>query len=236
MIRNLLLIMFSFVCLSIVGIFIVNDNEVAVLKRNNTYSIYHQGIYWRIPFYDELTYSYVNSRISERELSQDLVIDVKPYNILYNFNWKVTNPVKYIQYTDNNSKQDLNNLIESSLKLQLDSSSKAGDLLAVLNQVSTLHYMSLEQLGIEVTEINILSIDSDMILPNVVKNNSYAAESEFEIAKNIKESSDTEYQRKLNELKNKNEKFFNIYMKIYQLQHSNVDKKSIPPLESLVAN
>lgn len=234
MIKNILLVIFLGICISISGVFTVNDNEIAVLKHGNDYSELKSGIYWHIPLYDKTTFIYTNDRIAENDYQQNIVVDKQNYIISYSTNWKVINPVQFVKYTDKNSKQELNKGIESAINLRLNEIVKGGDLLAVVNQISLLSKINIQELGIEVTNVNVVNLSNGQIKETTNMINNRLQESDFKIAQKIKESADSEYQNTLNEMQKKNNNFYQLYMKIYQLQHSDIAKESVPPLESFL--
>lgn len=236
MIRNILLVIFLGICISITGIFTVNNNEVAILKRGNTYSEFNNGTYWRIPLYDDITFVYTNERIGENNYEHNIEVDKQSYKINYSVNWQVMNPLQFVKYTDENNRQELNKSIESAVNLQLSKISKDGDLFAVINQTSLLSKVDIQDLGIRIINVNITGISTALSTNANSTDYNKEQESNLKLAQKIKESADNEYKTTLIEMQKKNDKFYQLYMKIYQLQHSTIAKESVPPLESFLAN
>lgn len=235
MIRNLLLIIFLGICVSITGIFTVNDNEIAILKRGDSYTKFSSGIYWHIPLYDEITFVYTNNRMSEKNYEQVISIDNHKYKINYSIVWRVINPIQFVKYTNMNSKQDLNQYIESTVNSKINIIAEDGDLFAVINHISLLSKLNIQKLGIEIDNVSVTSL-SLFSNQDSVSISAQSESSNFVIAQKIKESADNQYNEVLKQMQNKNDKFYQLYMKIYQLQHSAKSKDVIPPLESFLVN
>jgi regulator of protease activity HflC (stomatin/prohibitin superfamily) len=239
--RNYLIILLAIAATLSSGFFVVDQREVGIVKQTSKQlQIYAPGLHWKIPFWGELTFVYTNLRSSY--LASPQLLHTKTEQAFFAnvvVNWQVIKPESYFVYLNSNGVKNLDvkiaNLVSNKL---LNLAAKSSSLSAFEEQVnSQLKNIAEPELGIKFVSIA-LSMVNPVIesTPTTVNLNKLSAESAFSLAQQIKNKADESQQQTQEKLLAKNSKFYDYYMKIYNLSNSAESKSDIPQLNQLYVN
>lgn len=239
--RNYLIILLAVIATASSGFFVVDQREVGIIKQNSKQlQIYAPGLHWKLPFWGELTFIYTNLRSSYLASSQQLyTAKGQGFSANVVVNWQVIKPEVYFVYLNTNGVKNLDVQIATIVSNKLlNLASKSSSLSAFEEQVnSQLKNIVEPELG-----INFVNISLATVIP-IAKNTStvdnfktLSAESAFNLAQQIKKQADETQQQAQEKLRIKNSKFYDYFMKIYNLSNNAESKSDVPPLNQLYTN
>jgi regulator of protease activity HflC (stomatin/prohibitin superfamily) len=239
--RNYLIILLAVIATASSGFFVVDQREVGIIKQNSKQlQIYAPGLHWKLPFWGELTFIYTNLRSSYLASSQQLyTAKGQGFSANVVVNWQVIKPEVYFVYLNTNGVKNLDVQIATIVSNKLlNLASKSSSLSAFEEQVnSQLKNIVEPELG-----INFVNISLATVIP-IAKNTStvdnfktLSAESAFNLAQQIKKQADETQQQAQEKLRIRNSKFYDYFMKIYNLSNNAESKSDVPPLNQLYTN
>lgn len=239
--RNYLIILLAVIAAASSGFFVVDQREVGVVKQSSKQlQIYAPGLHWKIPFWGELTFIYTNLRSSYLASSQSLrTTKGQKFSANVVVNWQVIKPEVYFVYLNTNGVKNLDVQIATVVSNKLlNLASKSSSLSAFEEQVnSQLKNIAEPELGINFVSIALAQVNPVAESTVAVDNfKTMSAESAFNLAQQIKKQADETQQQAQEKLRTKNSKFYDYFMKIYDLSNNAESKSDVPPLNQLYTN
>lgn len=239
--RNYLIILLAVIATASSGFFVVDQREVGIIKQNSKQlQIYAPGLHWKLPFWGELTFIYTNLRSSYLASSQQLyTAKGQGFSANVVVNWQVIKPEVYFVYLNTNGVKNLDVQIATIVSNKLlNLASKSSSLSAFEEQVnSQLKNIVEPELGINFVNISLATVNPIAKNTSTVDNfKTLSAESAFNLAQQIKKQADETQQQAQEKLRIKNSKFYDYFMKIYNLSNNAESKSDVPPLNQLYTN
>jgi regulator of protease activity HflC (stomatin/prohibitin superfamily) len=239
--RNYLIILLAVIAAASSGFFVVDQREVGIVKQSSKQlQIYAPGLHWKIPFWGELTFIYTNLRSSYLASSQSLHTTTgQEFSANVVVNWQVIKPEVYFVYLNTNGVKNLDVQIATVVSNKLlNLASKSSSLSAFEEQVnSQLKNIAEPELGINFVNIGLATVSPITKSTSTVDNfKTMSAESAFNLAQQIKKQADETQQQVQEKLRTKNSKFYDYFMKIYNLSNNAESKSDVPPLNQLYTN
>ncbi len=239
--RNYLIILLAVIATASSGFFVVDQREVGIIKQNSKQlQIYAPGLHWKLPFWGELTFIYTNLRSSYLASSQQLyTAKGQGFSANVVVNWQVIKPEVYFVYLNTNGVKNLDVQIATIVSNKLlNLASKSSSLSAFEEQVnSQLKNIVEPELGINFVNISLATVSPIAKNTSTVDNfKTLSAESAFNLAQQIKKQADETQQQAQEKLRIKNSKFYDYFMKIYNLSNNAESKSDVPPLNQLYTN
>ncbi len=171
--KNLLVILvMAIIIFLFVGIFTVNQNQVAVVSNNytTTQQIYTAGIHWYTPIWQNVDYVYTNNRSSVVSLGDNLLTqDKQSVTMSLLVSWEVIDPIAYL------SKQkmpdgdvNLSSVITKEIRAQIESLVATSDLSQLNDDITLISSINTElaKYGIKITVVDTISLWSNTLLAN----------------------------------------------------------------------
>ena len=239
--RNYLIILLAVLFAASSGFFVVDQREVGIIKQNSKQlQIYAPGLHWKIPFWGELTFIYTNLRSSYLASSQLLhTATGQAFSTNVVVNWQVVKPEVYFVYLNANGVKNLDVQIVSVVSNRLlnlaNKSSSLSDFEERVN--SQLKNIPESELGINFVNVGLAMVNPviESAVP-VGDLKTMSSESAFSLAQQIKQQADKNQQQIQEKLREKNSKFYDYFMKIYNLSNDAESRSEIPPLNELYTN
>lgn len=239
--RNYLIILLAVLFAASSGFFVVDQREVGIIKQNSKQlQIYAPGLHWKIPFWGELTFIYTNLRSSYLASSQLLhTATGQAFSTNVVVNWQVVKPEVYFVYLNANDVKNLDVQIVSVVSNRLlnlaNKSSSLSDFEERVN--SQLKNIPESELGINFVNVGLAMVNPviESAVP-VGDLKTMSSESAFSLAQQIKQQADKNQQQIQEKLREKNSKFYDYFMKIYNLSNDAESRSEIPPLNELYTN
>ncbi len=239
--RNYLIILLAVFFAASSGFFVVDQREVGIVKQNSKQlQIYAPGLHWKIPFWGELTFIYTNLRSSYLASSQLLhTATGQAFSTNVVVNWQVVKPEVYFVYLNANGVKNLDVQIVSIVSNRLlnlaNKSSSLSDFEERIN--SQLKNIPESELGINFVNVGLAMVNpvTESAVP-VGDLKTMSSESAFSLAQQIKQQADKNQQQIQEKLREKNSKFYDYFMKIYNLSNDAESRSEIPPLNELYTN
>lgn len=239
--RNYLIILLAVLFAASSGFFVVDQREVGIVKQNSKQlQIYAPGLHWKIPFWGELTFIYTNLRSSYLASSQLLhTATGQAFSTNVVVNWQVVKPEVYFVYLNANGVKNLDVQIVSVVSNRLlnlaNKSSSLSDFEERVN--SQLKNIPESELGINFVNVGLAMVNPviESAVP-VGDLKTMSSESAFSLAQQIKQQADKNQQQIQEKLREKNSKFYDYFMKIYNLSNNAESRSEIPPLNELYTN
>ncbi|TXI97870.1 MAG: hypothetical protein E6Q32_11125 [Neisseriales bacterium] len=239
--RNYLIILLAVLFAASSGFFVVDQREVGIVKQNSKQlQIYAPGLHWKIPFWGELTFIYTNLRSSYLASSQLLhTATGQAFSTNVVVNWQVVKPEVYFVYLNANGVKNLDVQIVSVVSNRLlnlaNKSSSLSDFEERVN--SQLKNIPESELGINFVNVGLAMVNPviESAVP-VGDLKTMSSESAFSLAQQIKQQADKNQQQIQEKLREKNSKFYDYFMKIYNLSNDAESRSEIPPLNELYTN
>jgi regulator of protease activity HflC (stomatin/prohibitin superfamily) len=239
--RNYLIILLAVLFAASSGFFVVDQREVGIVKQNSKQlQIYAPGLHWKIPFWGELTFIYTNLRSSYLASSQLLhTATGQAFSTNVVVNWQVIKPEVYFVYLNTNGVKNLDVQIATVVSNKLfNLASKSSSLSVFEEQVnSQLKNIPESELGINFVNVGLAMVNPviESAVP-VGDLKTMSSESAFSLAQQIKQQADKNQQQIQEKLREKNSKFYDYFMKIYNLSNDAESRSEIPPLNELYTN
>lgn len=239
--RNYLIILLAVIVTASSGFFVVDQREVGIIKQNSKQlQIYAPGLHWKLPFWGELTFIYTNLRSSYLASSQQLyTAKGQGFSANVVVNWQVIKPEVYFVYLNTNGVKNLDVQIATIVSNKLlNLASKSSSLSAFEEQVnSQLKNIVEPELGINFVNITLATVSPIAKNTSTVDNfKTLSAESAFNLAQQIKKQADETQQQTQEKLRIRNSKFYDYFIKIYNLSNNAESKSDVPPLNQLYTN
>lgn len=239
--RNYLIILLAVIATASSGFFVVDQREVGIIKQNSKQlQIYAPGLHWKLPFWGELTFIYTNLRSSYLASSQQLyTAKGQGFSANVVVNWQVIKPEVYFVYLNTNGVKNLDVQIATIVSNKLlNLASKSSSLSAFEEQVnSQLKNIVEPELGINFVNISLATVSPIAKNTSTVDNfKTLSAESAFNLAQQIKKQADETQQQTQEKLRIRNSKFYDYFIKIYNLSNNAESKSDVPPLNQLYTN
>lgn len=239
--RNYLIILLAVLFAASSGFFVVDQREVGIIKQNSKQlQIYAPGLHWKIPFWGELTFIYTNLRSSYLASSQLLhTATGQAFSTNVVVNWQVVKPEVYFVYLNANDVKNLDVQIVSVVSNRLlnlaNKSSSLSDFEERVN--SQLKNIPDSELGINFVNVGLAMVNPviESAVP-IGDLKTMSSESAFSLAQQIKQQADKNQQQIQEKLREKNSKFYDYFMKIYNLSNNAESRSEIPPLNELYTN
>lgn len=239
--RNYLIILLAVLFAASSGFFVVDQREVGIIKQNSKQlQIYAPGLHWKIPFWGELTFIYTNLRSSYLASSQLLhTATGQAFSTNVVVNWQVVKPEVYFVYLNANGVKNLDVQIVSVVSNRLlnlaNKSSSLSDFEERVN--SQLKNIPESELGINFVNVGLAMVNPviESAVP-IGDLKTMSSESAFSLAQQIKQQADKNQQQIQEKLREKNSKFYDYFMKIYNLSNNAESRSEIPPLNELYTN
>lgn len=239
--RNYLIILLAVLFAASSGFFVVDQREVGIIKQNSKQlQIYAPGLHWKIPFWGELTFIYTNLRSSYLASSQLLhTATGQAFSTNVVVNWQVVKPEVYFVYLNANDVKNLDVQIVSVVSNRLlnlaNKSSSLSDFEERVN--SQLKNIPESELGINFVNVGLAMVNPviESAVP-IGDLKTMSSESAFSLAQQIKQQADKNQQQIQEKLREKNSKFYDYFMKIYNLSNDAESRSEIPPLNELYTN
>lgn len=239
--RNYLIILLAVLFAASSGFFVVDQREVGIVKQNSKQlQIYAPGLHWKIPFWGELTFIYTNLRSSYLASSQLLhTATGQAFSTNVVVNWQVVKPEVYFVYLNANGVKNLDVQIVSVVSNRLlnlaNKSSSLSDFEERVN--SQLKNIPESELGINFVNVGLAMVNPviESAVP-IGDLKTMSSESAFSLAQQIKQQADKNQQQIQEKLREKNSKFYDYFMKIYNLSNDAESRSEIPPLNELYTN
>ena len=239
--RNYLIILLAVLFAASSGFFVVDQREVGIIKQNSKQlQIYAPGLHWKIPFWGELTFIYTNLRSSYLASSQLLhTATGQAFSTNVVVNWQVVKPEVYFVYLNANDVKNLDVQIVSVVSNRLlnlaNKSSSLSDFEERVN--SQLKNIPESELGINFVNVGLAMVNPviESAVP-IGDLKTMSSESAFSLAQQIKQQADKNQQQIQEKLREKNSKFYDYFMKIYNLSNNAESKSDVPPLNQLYTN
>ncbi|HRG63882.1 MAG TPA: SPFH domain-containing protein [Burkholderiales bacterium] len=239
--RNYLIILLAVLFAASSGFFVVDQREVGIIKQNSKQlQIYAPGLHWKIPFWGELTFIYTNLRSSYLASSQLLhTATGQAFSTNVVVNWQVVKPEVYFVYLNANDVKNLDVQIVSVVSNRLlnlaNKSSSLSDFEERVN--SQLKNIPESELGINFVNVGLAMVNPviESAVP-IGDLKTMSSESAFSLAQQIKQQADKNQQQIQEKLREKNSKFYDYFMKIYNLSNNAESRSEIPPLNELYTN
>lgn len=239
--RNYLIILLAVLFAASSGFFVVDQREVGIIKQNSKQlQIYAPGLHWKIPFWGELTFIYTNLRSSYLASSQLLhTATGQAFSTNVVVNWQVVKPEVYFVYLNANGVKNLDVQIVSVVSNRLlnlaNKSSSLSDFEERVN--SQLKNIPESELGINFVNVGLAMVNPviESAVP-IGDLKTMSSESAFSLAQQIKQQADKNQQQIQEKLREKNSKFYDYFMKIYNLSNDAESRSEIPPLNELYTN
>ena len=239
--RNYLIILLAVLFAASSGFFVVDQREVGIVKQNSKQlQIYAPGLHWKIPFWGELTFIYTNLRSSYLASSQLLhTATGQAFSTNVVVNWQVVKPEVYFVYLNANGVKNLDVQIVSVVSNRLlnlaNKSSSLSDFEERVN--SQLKNIPESELGINFVNVGLAMVNPviESAVP-IGDLKTMSSESAFSLAQQIKQQADKNQQQIQEKLREKNSKFYDYFMKIYNLSNNAESRSEIPPLNELYTN
>jgi regulator of protease activity HflC (stomatin/prohibitin superfamily) len=113
--------LFVFFIIMYSSIFVVKDNEVAVVTNqyNKDMQLYTSGLHFTIPILQEINYIKTASRTDLITTTLNSLDTKSKYNASFMINWYINNPIKYYKngIRDNNTTKIFLNWLKIIVKL-----------------------------------------------------------------------------------------------------------------------
>jgi hypothetical protein len=154
-------------------------------------------------------------------------------------NWQVIKPEVYFVYLNTNGVKNLDVQIATVVSNKLfNLASKSSSLSVFEEQVnSQLKNIPESELGINFVNVGLAMVNPviESAVP-VGDLKTMSSESAFSLAQQIKQQADKNQQQIQEKLREKNSKFYDYFMKIYNLSNDAESRSEIPPLNELYTN
>lgn len=225
------------------GFFIVDEREVAVISTpgSNVLDTSAPGIHWKFPLWGRLTYVYTNLRsthyIVKETLETESELSFIPHLVI---NWRVTKPIVYLNYLRNNPLSTADMEISALALQKLHTLAESSNSITVLEeQINQVRDWSQPAMGLTIVNIGLTGINFQNNVINDLREsgiNVVSPDKAFLFAHTIKDSADSNESIALNQLRDKNHKFYDYFMQINLLGKTARSKADIPPLEKIYTN